>query len=57
MLLVTLLIFITQYFVNLNITKDGGSQYSSAIKSTFVPWLLIFGTTVALFNIMDKSIF
>ncbi len=53
-----LLIFITQYFVNLNITKDlcGSIQYSSAIKSTFVPWLLIFGTTIALLFIFPSWI-
>ena len=53
-----LLIFITQYFVNLNITKDlcGEIQYTSAIKSTFIPWLLIFGTTVAILFIFPSWI-
>jgi hypothetical protein len=53
-----ILIFITQYFVNLNITKElcGSVQQTTAFKSTILPWTLIFGSIVTLLFVFPSWI-
>lgn len=41
-----LILIVVQFFINLGLTKEicGFTQYSVALQTTIVPWLLIFGT-------------
>ena len=41
-----LVLIVVQFFINLGLTSEicGSAQYGIALKTTFIPWLLVFGS-------------
>ena len=45
-----LVLIVVQFFINLGLTKDicGSTQYATALMTTLLPWLFIFGSVTVL---------